>query len=553
MRRPFTSWACVLIAFLAAGRPAVAATCPSETSARARPGQDDVVVLLDSSLSMGPTSFGPWARGSMDAAREVLLRLVDCYLQPGDFVLVGTFDSEARIEIAKEIAQAPRDLETLREQIAALGPSRPRYWERRPDGSRGGERASDGGANRIAGGSLRTDLGAALLLADRVLRDYSSPDHRQLVLLFTDGEHDPPEFSPFRGEDLVLEDLLPREAVVHHRLGLVALPGEGGDVAPGLLRLIERWDPGGEARRHGELALIELEADASLDRQIAHLAEEIEGLLSMRIDLLAPPILELGSAFRPRVDRRLTVANRSRTARTIEIAEAVWIPEGAGAEVPLGVAPRRFEIPAEGRAELHLGGNLGELPTGAYRGRIRFRFGTSAGFLPAHLPVEGLRVSWLEAYGRALVLALLLAAILAAGLVLYRRRPIWLAMTWSDGTRTERSVPRKLRTGERVRFGGRGHGGLEVDGPARRLGAVHRPRSNRFLLEWEAGTEPGAEAATRALVARKPESVPDAPGRTVVFLLHHHRKQLECDLEALAPRRDSRAEESESLLESTTF
>jgi len=220
---------------------------------RGRPGNDDLFVFVDSSLSMGPTSFGDWASGDFERSRQVLHRLADCYLKRGDFVLVASFDSEVRIEIAKTIVDPERDRALLRRQIDGLGPTRPRYWERRPGRELGPERATGERSRRwVVGGSLHTDLVAALENLDEMLGLYRQPDHRQTVLLFTDGRHDPPEF--VTGDDD--PSLLLPSPSADFSLGVVVL--SGGSVEPWLVRAVDE-------RREGAAAVRLLRAEDGVD------------------------------------------------------------------------------------------------------------------------------------------------------------------------------------------------------------------------------------------------------------------------------------------------
>lgn len=447
-------------------------------SSRQRPGNDDLFIFLDSSLSMGPTSFGPWARGYFDPVRKVLHQLADCYLKEGDFVLVATFDSEARVDIAQEIRRPQRDLETLHAQIEGLGPSRPRYWERQADGSRGPEVAfPNPGRNLIVGGSLRTDLGIMLDLARRSLEKYRQPDHRQLVLLFTDGEHDPPEFSPYRNRNIRLDDFFPQAGVGRHRFGLVAFPNSEGRLDPALQQLVDNW--GAKPDAPVEVMKVSDRAGAK------PLFEQIFQLINRRIDLLAPEFLDLGRQVSPEIDQELGVKNLSPAAQKVRLRQAVFVLDRSPeTPIPLEVEPGELLVGAGETVPIRVRGEIQGLEKGAYIGTIRFEFDGPIRFDPAQVAVRGSRVPWLEAYWRPLVTIVVLIAAAVAAVVWFRRRPVWVVMTWSRGAEVQVAPSRALAVGKTLRFGSVPKGGLHVDGPGRILGTLWRRGIDDYRIAW---------------------------------------------------------------------
>lgn len=521
---------CLVCVALLSASPAATLDCPPE--ARQRPGNDDLVVLLDSSLSMGPVSFGPWARGYMEPARQTLTRLTDCYLKAGDFVLVATFDAETRIEVAKEIVVPERDLVTLREQIAALGPSRPRWWRSADGGVLQGE-VSRPVPGAITGGSLHTDLDAALRLARRSLDRYTSPGRRHVVLIFTDGEHDPPSYLP-DGRSVLDPARLAfgqgdGDAQTRHRIALVALRGTDGS-GQGIDRLLAVWDPDGAQRRRGDLQVIALDPGAP-DHQVDRLIEDLMTFLPMGVDLVASTPLDLGDQVRPRLDHGLVAANTTPERRRVEIARAeVGTPDGM--TIPVEISPRSFVLEPGQEQVLRVHGGLGALPRGPFRAELSVVSAGAAPFQPSRLAVTGRHQGWLEVYGVHTLTLGGLAGIGLAAFVLHRRRPLWIALVWRRRDRMEVSTPRRLGVGESLRFGGRGRGSLVVDGASGHLGTVRRLSAARVVVDWAADGHPPTPLSPNV-----PLGVPETGDETVLFAVERTRRQLEG---ALAPWRPSR-------------
>ena len=509
--------------------------CPAGAEAgRRRPGNDDLFIFVDTSLSMGPTSFGSFAHGMMEPVKAVLHQLVDCYLKQGDFVLLATFDSEARINVANEIHSA-RDVATLHEQIAALEPSRARYWDRLSGGRRGSERAHGNGVAQIAGGSLHTDLGEMLALNKRVLERYSSPGNRQLVLLFTDGEHDPPEYSPYRGREVRLDEFFPQLEVARYKLGLVALPGGNGQVDRSIIELVDAWDPGRKRQLAGDVRVIKPEPGDP----VGSLLEQVIRLLQLRIDLVAPRNVDLGEQVRPRIEQSFRIRNGTGIARTIRLSRAWFRSAGARAAVPLEVSPRQLALRPGETGTLEVRGALPDLPLGNVAGQVGFDFAGATAFSPAAVNVTGRRLAWMEKYGWVLTLAVVLMAALGLATLGLLRKPVWMLLLWSDGETRQVSSPKPIGIGQSLKFGARGMGGLEVDGPESRIGEVSRDSRARFSLAFDYRYLTVRDATTLGEPVPLTEGVPyPVPGteRETVALRHAYtRRRIDWLARALAP------------------
>lgn len=503
---------------------AFAAPCPGLSGQRERPGNDDLFIFIDSSMSMGPASFGRYAHGYMEPVKQILTQLADCYLKTGDFVLIGTFDAEARIETAQEIRVPERDLATLREEISALGPSRPRYWDRKGLGNRGPERDRGEDPAQIVGGSLRTDLGEMLALARRTIEQYSSPSHRQLILLFTDGEHDPPEYSRYRNAQIRLEDFFPRLGAARHKLGLVILPDGSGTIDESrLLRLIESWDPRNELRNGGALASI----TPNVQDPKKTLIDPIYDLLRSRIDLVAPRDLDLGDQVRPRIQEEAKVHNGTRIVRTVKLKGA-YFESSSGEQVALEISPAELVLQPGKTASFSISGDLKDLPNGPYKGLLIFEPDSAVMFAPLEVPVHGRKVSFIEAYGWELLLsaALLLAGALLAVYLLRKR--VWMVLLWTNGRKTEVSTAKPIGVGQTLKFGAMGTGGLQVEGPDSRIGEIVRKTVKDFTLAFEpylSGQSSSTEGRAAHLAMGVWHDIPGSKNERVSFRQAYTRRR----------------------------
>ncbi len=460
----------------------------SVLAGRDRPGNDDIFIFLDSSLSMGPKSFGRYgANNYMEHVRTILGNLADCYIKEGDFVLIATFDGEARIEIAKEIhvdkEKAARDKATLKEQIAALEPTRQRFWDRLPGNKRGPERLGGDVRHVISGGSLKTDLGKMLDLNRRVLEEYASPSHRQLVLLFTDGDHKPADFSEFYKEEITLKNFFPGQKVAHFKFGVIAVPGDDGEIDEALDQVIESFDPDRTWRDAGELKLLKSDPNAGNVSKV--LIDQIAELLNMRIDLVEPVSVHLGEAVTPVLDETFRLINNTRLKREIRLVGAFYEGEVGDPRIALQVEPTLLEIEPGGEQSFKVAGKLRDISVGQFSGKIRFEFGDAVAFSPVELPVRGRRVAWIEKYWwLAMILALILVLSTLTAFVLWRK-PVWVSLDWTNGESREVSLPKRISVHQSLKFGAMGTGGLQVEGPDSRIGEITRKSVQEFAYAFD--------------------------------------------------------------------
>ncbi len=136
------------------------ALVPHPCLARERAGNLDVFLVLDESGSMKPIFSKVTAFVAEALARD--------YLEPGDYLCVIGFSSEARIRVSQRLS-SPAEKENLGELIRTL--------------------------NVVPQGY--TDMGRALEEALKQLERLSHPSHQQVVLILTDGVNHPPRESAY--------------------------------------------------------------------------------------------------------------------------------------------------------------------------------------------------------------------------------------------------------------------------------------------------------------------------------------------------------------------
>jgi Mg-chelatase subunit ChlD len=129
-------------------------------AARERAGSVDVFLILDESGSMKPI----FSRVTAFVADS----LVRDYLEPGDYLCVVGFASDARIRVSQRLSSSA-EKENLGELVRTL--------------------------NVVPQGF--TDLGRALEEALKQLGRLSDPSHQQVVLILTDGVNHPPRESAY--------------------------------------------------------------------------------------------------------------------------------------------------------------------------------------------------------------------------------------------------------------------------------------------------------------------------------------------------------------------
>ena len=443
---------------------------------RSRPGNDDIYVMMDTSLSMAPSDGG-----SLANVKAFLQDLFARYVKDGDRVILMTFDAEAHLHAIVPIVDRPRDVELLREVIDGIDVRRAIYYSGTWPDLEEARRAP------WLGGGAATDYCEMWRLFVRVFQKCREPAHRQWFLLFTGSSPDPPAYRPCN--DPIVPNFLSLALRENRlRMAVVALRAASSPVE---LR---------ELLPHMPVKINEFRTDG---RRIDGLRRDMLDVLNERIDLVQPHSLSLGAHTTIDLRVPLTIINRSPEEKSITIRNAtLHLRSGIALQIP--VTPSKFRLPPRRSATFMLSRlDLFEMP-GDYDGQLVFNFGPGARFDPAVLAFSATKQTWLEACGQyAVWTAVTLIVVLTLMLLwlTFQNTLVYAPATITGHYRGDPLArPRlDLQVGITARFGGGGAvpGELFVnaDAPA---GLLFRAGANDWLLSWDGATFepylPGAPA-----------------------------------------------------------
>jgi hypothetical protein len=449
---------------------------------RGRAGNDDLFIMVDSSLSMAESSGG-----IMPQVRNFLAELFTKYLKTGDRVIVMTFDSEARYQSVVDV-HSERDLALLDSLARGIDSHRAIYLQQRNGALQEVPRETPGA---MPGGGMWTDYCAMWQLASDAMHRYSDPRHRQLFLLFTDGE---PEAPPYRACERpeVLEAFAAGVRNDAFRFGVVALPtgnDEADRLALKLRELLRSISPQSVANKHPSFRMIEY------DRQhgMSSVRQELHILMYSRVDLAPITDIRLEDAYRPHLDQMFTLTNQSDITRTIRVPTATLTI--GPLRQRLNVVPPEVKIAPRSSATIRIATDPLRLPVGTHAGTIDFQFDGPSRFTPTVVGVTARKQTWWEAYGpiaTALVGALAVALMLILMMILYRRSLAFAPAQVEARYGSSRPFPsREVQIGEPVAFGGGGviDGELFVDRSSVPRGLLIRDGVDDWKVSWEDGAD----------------------------------------------------------------
>jgi hypothetical protein len=379
---------------------------------RKRPGNDDIFVMVDTSLSMAP-SVG----GSLTRVKGLLQDLLVRYVKDGDRIIVMTFDSEAHMRGIIPILDRRRDTEVLRDVIDGIDARRViRYSGTYPKLVE----ARDG---LLTGGGAWTDYCDMWRLSATAIRKYGEPRHRQLFLLFTDGRPEAPLYRPC-SDPGVLSAFSAGLNEDRFRMGLIALPGGRSSVQElsTLLKKLVRHMPGYDNIPGNIVRVIDFTDNS---HRADGIRREILALIGARIDLVEPAKLTLGAHYKVSMNTRMTVVNRSTVSRAISLRGATLNLIGRGKPIDVAVTPSRITLLPGQSGFLTISAQDFLREPGEYRGTLVFNFGTASRFDPATLELSATKLYWWQAFGGFVTETIAaLATLLLAALVrmLFLRR-----------------------------------------------------------------------------------------------------------------------------------
>lgn len=456
MRCP-RSWVGVAVSILVSAA-ALGAEADDCERLRSLPGNDDIVVMVDTSLSTIPI---------IDEIRSQLAAFVECYVKQGDFVVIASFDATSQLEIAGRILDRERDLPILVEQIGSLTPRREICW-RRENGALEESRCDQ--ATRRQGGGWKTDLGAMMEQLQHVLAEMHTPENRRFVAIYTDGRHDPPDWSPHQSvpslpeifEKTGFRDIL----LGGTHLGLIATSSEAAGI---LEQVAETMDPDRALRNRRRLAV---QPDAG-----EGMTESVRRLIDSHVFLYPDEDvevrrLELGKLWRRELEREFVLHNRTPSQQKVVVEKIRAVLTGPDGKVDEVAAAGPFEWTVDGGEQLRARVRI-DLPgeaRGDYSGRLLFEVSSGTSLSPPFVEVEYESVGFWDAHPglrlAAWIVSLLLVLALGAWLLRwYLRaiapRPIYVDCTYRsprDETASGESSQVPISCGESLAVGGMNSG-----------------------------------------------------------------------------------------------
>jgi hypothetical protein len=351
---------------------------------RNRPGNDDLFVMIDTSTSMAPSRGG-----ALPSVRILLRDLFARFLKDGDRVILMTFDSDAHVRSIVSVAERRRDVALLRDVVDGIDASRVvHYRGTYPD-------LVETAGGTLAGGGARTDYCEMWRLSMRAIQEYGDPTHRQVLLLLTDGLPDAPLYR--RCDDPGMPGSF-AGGMREDRIRLAVITLSNGAISAEALEAyligLLRKTPGYEEIRQTSLKVLAFKPNG---RHIDSLRSDILKFLGSRVDLVSPRSLNLGASYQVRLDVPLTIINRSRIRKMIDVRGATLVFAGSHPPVPLVVTPRAIMLAPDQAGVFRLRGDPLLRAPGDYRGRVVFEFGTASRFAPAILSFSVKKQNWFDA------------------------------------------------------------------------------------------------------------------------------------------------------------
>jgi Mg-chelatase subunit ChlD len=434
---------------------ALLALAPS-LDARERAGNVDLFLVLDESGSMKPIFT--------EVTAFVAEALVRDYLEPGDYLCVIGFSSEARIRVSQRLS-SEAEKENLSELVRTL--------------------------NVVPQG--HTDMGRSLEEALKQLERLSDPSHQQVVLILTDGVNHPPRESPYFAP--VKRD-----------------PGKGlpptSDFNERFLAQVKNLKDQGfrthvvgigtvtDARKLGEALgaeytlLKEFNAE-ELQRGLSRFWDDtinLAGLSGPNAPCLPGREMSLEVSLQSTSDQEREVHLRGVTVSGLKRLAAGASSEDLSASAAL--AETRWTLAPRQEATFPIRIALPtDFPSGDFEGSLDFEQTSAVKFYPPEASFTFHVPSFWERYGVGLGAGVAALASGFTGLLFYRRRPVPVTMTVEGEAQTMRPVPFRIH----------GHASLG-GGASDRFRVVGLPQKVAFLER--------RSVDSFALVSSKPDIVP---------------------------------------------
>lgn len=404
---------------------------------RNRPGNDDIIIMVDTSLSM---------INLIDDIRDQLKDFFRCYVKEGDFIVLGTFDSSCRIQFSMEVSKYERDFPLLVSQVDGIIPVRRIYYELENKRWKETDRVTD----RVGGGKY-TDLGEMIQTVSEILKKYQTPDNRKFLLIYTDAIDDPPTYLGAR--DIELSDFFKGIKTQDISLGLVACDDDSFERLQGLIQVIDSDGEWQESEKVGVMRNPQTGIDPAL--------------ILNGVDVESPRDLTLGPVWTPTIDTKIEFHNKRGNDATIKIKQIrveLKSPSGETIDIPVIETPTELTIKAKTKSILPIKTELPRSDTGIYTGHLIFDITSAVRPVPPRIPLEYTQATFCQTHKKlclAVLLLLCIAAVIAAVLgikTLYKRlKPQWVNVQFSDKDGQYSSAPKKISRGGELRIVGKTH------------------------------------------------------------------------------------------------
>lgn len=434
---------------------------PQAMAARQRTGNIDVLVVLDESGSMKPI-FQRVTAYIGDA-------LVRGYLEPGDYLCILGFSDVPHVRVSQRLSST-HEKENLAQIVHDL--------------------------NVVPQGY--TDIGRALEETLRQLGHLADPSHQQVVLILTDGLNQPPRdspyFSPLRPD--TGRGLAPPSRFTDAFLAQVQrLASAGWRIHVVGIGLETDAKALAEALGAGHTVLREFNPQ-ELEKGLGNFWDEtinLTGLDPARREFLPGSELIVTARIRSASDRDREVHLRGvRVTKLTLLSAGGHMATAEPASVRVSPTTQRWAVPAHKEAAFEVRLALPEaFPAGDFTATLDFDQGSAVRFYPPQGTVSFHVPSFWERHASQVVLSsTALLTILAAGL-LYRRRPLMVALVVDGQPPAESARPVRLGIAGFVSLGGGAADRFRIPGLPQKVALLERRAVGRF-----------------SLVSSKPELVP---------------------------------------------
>jgi Mg-chelatase subunit ChlD len=426
-------------------------------AARERTGNVDVFLVLDESGSMKPI----FSRVTAFIAEA----LVRDYLEPGDYLCVIGFSSEARIRVSQRLS-SEAEKENLSELVGTL--------------------------NVVPQGY--TDMGRSLEEALKQLDRLSNPSHQQVVLVLTDGVNHPPRDSPYFAP--VKRDSgtgLPPTSDFNERFlaQVKSLKDAGFRTHVVGIGTVTDARKLGEALGAEYTLLKEFNAD-ELSKGLSRFWDDTINLVGLSSpDEPSRPGADLAieASLRSTSEQDREVHVRGVAVSGLKRLAANTASENLSATAALA-GEGRWALPARQEARFPIRVTLPpDFPPGDFEGSLVFEQTSSVKFYPPAASFTFHVPSFWERHGFAVGGGAAALGIGVTGLLFHRRRPIPVTMLLEGEAQSARPVP--FRIHGHASLGGGASDRFRIVGLPQKVAVLERRSVDSF-----------------ALVSSKPEIVP---------------------------------------------